>query len=101
MDDESNQVCYNIPTHTIYTSKPSFHTFSMPFILHNICTLSQGTQGTRGQPEWGAYPIAGQQHVTDNLKMPVSQQCICLDWRKKPENLEETPKADSTHTGGI
>ncbi|KAK3534223.1 hypothetical protein QTP86_007022 [Hemibagrus guttatus] len=42
-------------------------------------------------------------HTTDKLEMPINLQCMSLDWGRKPEYPEETPKArgehaNSTHT---
>ncbi|KAK3551842.1 hypothetical protein QTP70_029410, partial [Hemibagrus guttatus] len=44
-------------------------------------------------------------HTTDNLEIPINLQCMSLDQGRKPEYLEETPKArgehaNSTHTHG-
>ncbi|KAK3529003.1 hypothetical protein QTP70_014397, partial [Hemibagrus guttatus] len=44
-----------------------------------------------------------QSHITDNLEMPINLPCMSLDWGRKPEYPEETPKArgehaNSTHT---
>ncbi|KAK3568889.1 hypothetical protein QTP86_019582, partial [Hemibagrus guttatus] len=42
-----------------------------------------------------------QSHTTDNLEMPINLPRMSLDWGRKPEYPEETPKAEhanSTHT---
>ncbi|KAK3564611.1 hypothetical protein QTP86_023758, partial [Hemibagrus guttatus] len=41
-----------------------------------------------------------------NLEMPINLQCMSLDWGRKPEHPEETPKArgehaNSTHTAEV
>ncbi|KAK3523181.1 hypothetical protein QTP86_021717 [Hemibagrus guttatus] len=38
-----------------------------------------------------------QSHTTDNLEMPINLQCMSLDWGRKPEYPEETPKARGEH----
>ncbi|KAK3570620.1 hypothetical protein QTP86_023815, partial [Hemibagrus guttatus] len=62
-----------------------------------------GHQG-RIHPGRSANPSQGtHSHTTDNLEMPINLPCLSLDWGRKPEHPEETPKArgehaNSTHT---
>ncbi|KAK3563132.1 hypothetical protein QTP86_016364 [Hemibagrus guttatus] len=71
--------------------------------LEPIPGASGHKQGTR----WtGCQSITRHNHTQDNLEMPFSLQGMSLNWRRKPEYLEETPKAweeyaNSTHMVGI
>ncbi|KAK3524842.1 hypothetical protein QTP86_007580 [Hemibagrus guttatus] len=71
---------------------------------HGEPVLILGVIGHQGRihPGQSANPSQGT-HTTDNLEMPISLQCMSLDWGRKPEYPEESPEArgehaNSTHT---
>ncbi|KAK3515254.1 hypothetical protein QTP70_013018 [Hemibagrus guttatus] len=66
----------------------------------------QDTPSTECQPIAGHTHTLIHSHSTDNLEMPINLQCMFLDWGRKPEYPEETPRhgenmqTPHTHGGG-
>ncbi|KAK3515771.1 hypothetical protein QTP70_031485, partial [Hemibagrus guttatus] len=84
----------NDPKHTAKETKEWLRKKHIK-VTGSLC-LSQASRQDRPWTE--CQPITGHTHTTDNLEMPINPPHMSLDWGRKPEYPEETPKAQGKKT---
>ncbi|KAK3540674.1 hypothetical protein QTP70_034595, partial [Hemibagrus guttatus] len=112
-----NQMCFNMrgsyqcldtpcPASYHRGGSPGFHSLSTAYPIYTRVTgslcLSQASLGIKAGYTLDGVPThrrahthshsLTQSHTTDNLEMPINLPCMSLDWGRKPEYPEETPR---------
>lgn len=85
---------------------PSIHPFSLTFTLHMVTGSLESIPGESRHKVQDNLEMVPTNHralhtLTDNLEMPVSQQCMLLDWLRKPVSLDETPETQREHATSL